>query len=64
MCMTESLFVFFKGTYSMSIQKIPMTAGGHQRLEDEIRQLTSVERPAIIEAIAEARSHGDLSENA
>ena len=48
----------------MSIQKIPMTAGGHQRLEDEIRQLKSVERPAIIEAIAEARSHGDLSENA
>lgn len=48
----------------MAIQKIPMTAGGHQRLEEEIRQLKSVERPAIIEAIAEARSHGDLSENA
>lgn len=48
----------------MSIQKIPMTAEGFQRLENEIRQLKSVERPAIIEAIAEARSHGDLSENA
>lgn len=41
-----------------------MTAGGLQRLEDELRQLKSVERPAIIAAIAEARSHGDLSENA
>lgn len=48
----------------MSIQKIPMTAAGYQRLEEEIRHLKSVERPAIIEAIAEARSHGDLSENA
>lgn len=41
-----------------------MTASGMQRLEDELRQLKSVERPAIIAAIAEARSHGDLSENA
>jgi transcription elongation factor GreA len=41
-----------------------MTAGGLQRLEEELRQLKSVERPAIIVAIAEARSHGDLSENA
>jgi transcription elongation factor GreA len=46
------------------MQKVPMTAAGYQRLEDEIRQLKSVERPAIIEQIAEARSHGDLSENA
>ena len=41
-----------------------MTAPGLQRLEDELRTLKSVERPAIILAIAEARSHGDLSENA
>ncbi len=41
-----------------------MTAPGMQRLEDELRQLKSAERPAIIAAIAEARSHGDLSENA
>jgi transcription elongation GreA/GreB family factor len=41
-----------------------MTAGGLQRLVDELRNLKSVERPAIIVAIAEARSHGDLSENA
>src|SRR5271168_3833669 len=41
-----------------------MTGPGLQRLEDELRNLKSVERPAIIVAIAEARSHGDLSENA
>ncbi|GBQ81671.1 transcription elongation factor GreA [Acetobacter malorum DSM 14337] len=41
-----------------------MTEKGLRRLEDELRNLKSVERPAIIRAIAEARSHGDLSENA
>jgi len=41
-----------------------MTAPGLQRLEEELRRLKSIERPAIIRAIAEARSHGDLSENA
>jgi transcription elongation factor GreA len=41
-----------------------MTAPGLQRLEEELRQLKSVERPSVIRAIAEARSHGDLSENA
>jgi transcription elongation factor GreA len=41
-----------------------MTAPGLQRLENELRQLKAEERPAIIRAIAEARSHGDLSENA
>lgn len=41
-----------------------MTAVGHQRLEKELRQLKTVERPAVIAAIAEARAHGDLSENA
>ncbi|TAL40143.1 MAG: transcription elongation factor GreA [Alphaproteobacteria bacterium] len=46
------------------MQKIPMTSAGFKRLEEEIKHLKSVERPAIIEAIAEARSHGDLSENA
>lgn len=46
------------------MQKFPMTAPGLQRLEDELRKLKSEERPAIIRAIAEARSHGDLSENA
>ena len=46
------------------MQKFPMTAPGLQRLEEELRNLKSVERPAVIRAIAEARSHGDLSENA
>jgi len=46
------------------MQKIPMTADGYARLEEELRHLKSVERPAVIRAIAEARDHGDLSENA
>jgi transcription elongation factor GreA len=44
--------------------KIPMTSEGYQRLEEELRHLKLNERPAIIRAIAEAREHGDLSENA
>lgn len=46
------------------MQKIPLTAHGAQQLKNELQQLKSVARPAIIAAIAEARSHGDLSENA
>ena len=46
------------------MEKIPMTRAGHTALETELKQLKSVERPAIIKAIAEAREHGDLSENA
>ncbi|QDH24109.1 transcription elongation factor GreA [Neokomagataea tanensis] len=46
------------------MQKTPMTATGLQRLEDELRRLKSEDRPAVIRAIAEARAHGDLSENA
>ncbi|MFM2043247.1 MAG: transcription elongation factor GreA [Pseudomonadota bacterium] len=41
-----------------------MTARGFTRLQDELKHLKSVERPAVIKAIAEAREHGDLSENA
>ena len=44
--------------------KVPMTVAGAERLKAELQRLKSVERPAIIQAIAEARSHGDLSENA
>jgi transcription elongation factor GreA len=44
--------------------KIPMTAAGFERLQEELKRLKSVDRPAIIRAIAEARDHGDLSENA
>jgi transcription elongation factor GreA len=46
------------------MEKIPMTPAGLAALASELKQLKSVERPAIIKAIAEAREHGDLSENA
>ncbi len=48
----------------MAIEKIPMTAGGFQALEAELKRRQSEERPRIIAAISEARAHGDLSENA
>ena len=41
-----------------------MTAEGHRALDEELKHLKSVERPAVIQAISEARDHGDLSENA
>lgn len=44
--------------------KVPMTVRGHELLLDEIKRLKSVDRPAVIKAIAEARAHGDLKENA
>jgi len=46
------------------MERIPMTRAGFAQLEEEMRLLKTVERPAIIKAIAEAREHGDLSENA
>lgn len=46
------------------MEKIPMTQDGFDALNAELKQLKSVERPAIIRAISEAREHGDLSENA
>ena len=46
------------------MEKIPLTRAGHTALNAELKQLKSVERPAVIRAIAEAREHGDLSENA
>jgi len=46
------------------MDKIPLTRTGHTELSDELKNLKSVERPAVIRAIAEAREHGDLSENA
>ena len=47
-----------------TIDKMPMLAEGHRKLVDEVRYLKTIERPAIIQAIEEARAHGDLSENA
>lgn len=46
------------------MERVPMTADGYTRLEEELRDLKTVERPAVIKAIEQAREHGDLSENA
>ncbi len=48
----------------MSMERVPMTTEGYQALEKELQRLKAEERPRIIQAIAEARAHGDLSENA
>jgi transcription elongation factor GreA len=48
----------------MAIQRTPMTRAGYDKLKSELDRLKQVERPGIIKAIAEAREHGDLSENA
>jgi len=46
------------------MEKVPITRAGHAALDAELKKLKSEERPAVIRAIAEAREHGDLSENA
>ncbi|NOY63757.1 MAG: transcription elongation factor GreA [Gammaproteobacteria bacterium] len=46
------------------MNKVPITVGGAEKLRDELRQLTTEARPKVIQAIAEARAHGDLKENA
>lgn len=48
----------------MNPTAVPMTAAGYKALEDELKQLKKVERPQIVEEIANAREHGDLKENA
>ena len=45
-------------------EKVPMLAEGHRKLTEQVKQLKTVERPAVVEAIEAARAHGDLSENA
>lgn len=47
-----------------TVDKMPMLAEGFEKLQTEVRRLKTVERPAVIDAIEEARAHGDLSENA
>lgn len=47
-----------------SADKVPMLAEGHRKLSDQVKHLKSVERPEIVQAIEDARAHGDLSENA
>ena len=46
------------------MSKVPMTIRGHEMLEEELRRLKYTDRPAVVQAIAEARAHGDLRENA
>ena len=46
------------------MSKVPMTVRGHELLQEELRKLKSVDRPNVVKAIAEARAHGDLRENA
>jgi len=46
------------------MSKVPMTVRGHELLQEELKRLKSVDRPSVIKAIAEARAHGDLKENA
>jgi transcription elongation factor GreA len=46
------------------MSKVPLTVAGAEKLRDELHRLKTIERPSVIAAIAEARSHGDLSENA
>ena len=55
---------FIAERYGTPMQKVPMTQQGYDRMVEELKQLKTVERPAVIKAIAEARGHGDLSENA
>jgi transcription elongation factor GreA len=53
-----------RGDLKMAMEKVPMTVEGFKKLEAELHRLKAEERPRIIQAISEARSHGDLSENA
>ena len=46
------------------MSKVPMTVRGHELLEEELKRLKYTERPRVVQAIAEARAHGDLKENA
>src|SRR6056297_500285 len=55
--------LFFLGARKMS-HSVPMTVDGHRRLQEELKTLVRIERPKVVQDIAEARSHGDLSENA
>jgi len=52
------------GAKTMASERMPITVRGKAKLEEELKRLIAVERPAVIKAIEEARSHGDISENA
>jgi len=53
-----------KGLRMATVEKLPMLAEGHARLQRDLQRLKTEERPQVVEAIEEARAHGDLSENA
>ena len=53
-----------KNENAVNMEKAPITSGGYARMEEELKRLKAVDRPAVIQAISEAREHGDLSENA
>jgi transcription elongation factor GreA len=55
--------ILAKGKMTMASDKVPMLAEGHRQLTEDVKRL-KLERPSIIDAIEEARAHGDLSENA
>ena len=59
----RKIFICRKENRAM-VEKVPMTAAGHLKLEEELKHLKHDARPAVIKAIEEARAHGDLSENA
>jgi transcription elongation factor GreA len=48
----------------MALERVPMTPAGYEKLQQELKQLKGVERPRVMQAIEEARAHGDLTENA
>ncbi len=56
--------MYFWGDGNKTMEKVPMTAEGHKALVEELKHRQQVERQRIIQAISEARAHGDLSENA
>src|SRR6266576_6548720 len=61
---THAALAWFLDSEVYRMERIPMTMAGHKALEDELQHLKPVERHAVIKMIAEARAHGDLSENA
>ena len=61
-CEAETLTASFPRFGGFTMDRVPMTPGGFQKLEEELRRLKADDRPAIIRSIAEARAHGDLSE--
>src|SRR5918998_2992962 len=62
--MAAAKTVSTKGDTMATVDKMPMLAEGYEKLQAQVRHLKTVERPAIVDAIEEARGHGDIAENA